>query len=97
MMPTNISNILLPIYHIKFGIVHTILIHLTQIRFNLFFQYAATLALDINLQAIEKIQSPLYKQYHKIKKLFSLNEKDISIFYTTLCETNITKNFLPIK
>ncbi len=65
MMPTNISNILLPICHIKFEIVHTILIHLTQIRFNLFFQYAATLALDINLQAIEKIRSPLYKQYHK--------------------------------
>ncbi len=96
-MQTNIRNILLPICHIKFGIVHTVLIHLTQIRFNLCFQYAAALALDINLQAIEQIRTLLYKQYHKIKKLFALNEKNISIFYTTLCETNITKNFLPIK
>ncbi len=67
-MPTNISNILLPICPIKFGIVHTILIHLTQIHFNLCFQYAAALALNINLQAIEKIRAPLYKQYDKIKK-----------------------------
>ncbi len=68
-MQTNIRNILLPICHIKFGIVRTVLIHLTQIRFNLCFQYAAALALNINLQATEKIRTLLYKQYHK--KLFT--------------------------
>ncbi len=68
-MPTNISNILLPICHIKFGIVHTILIHLTQIRFNLCFQYVAALALDINLQAIEKIRTPPLQTISQNKKI----------------------------
>ncbi len=67
------------IWHKNFTTTRTVLVHLS-----LNHQYAYDMRAILIDRQQEKAKTLLYKQYHKTKKLFRMNEKEINNLYNTL-------------
>ncbi|UTO28555.1 hypothetical protein [Bartonella harrusi] len=67
---TDIRNTLAPIWHTKARTAKKVLN-----RLNLFLKHVATLGLDVDLQATEKVRAFLGKQRHKTIKSPPMDEK----------------------
>ncbi|WP_375615140.1 tyrosine-type recombinase/integrase [Bartonella sp. AC10YNML] len=84
---TEIRNTLAPIWHTKAGTAEKALI-----RLNICLKHAATLGLDVDLQAAEKARALLGKQRYKKQNIPAMDWRDVPAFYKTLCQkTTLTQ------
>ncbi len=80
--PTEIRNVLAPIWHSK-----AVTARKALNRLNICLKHAAALGLDVDLQAVTKAQALLGKQRHKTQNFPAMDWRKVPAFYKTLCET----------